>query len=188
MSFSVTGDILTGSIERPDLITFVYTEVDKNITKYSLDISSSINKLNKLGYIPGVSTITGLVRSLLGVVHTIIHLACSILSANRGWHLKEAKLGARNIGRGVFETIPIIGNITMFIRDSARMSECERIAKKQVEKNVRMYDRYVATFFNGQEIAKCLVEKLNEERRKLANPPSLTECARIIRRIGQPVI
>src|ERR1700722_18020208 len=111
---SITGNLLPGSVQRPDIMTFVAC------TSLRTDISSGVCTLNKLGYIPGVSTITGLGRSLLGIVHTIAHLACAIFSKNQSDHLQEAGLGLKNIVRGVIEAIPIIGNITIGAIDCCR--------------------------------------------------------------------
>src|ERR1700722_1949448 len=110
----VTGNLLSGSAQRPDIITLVECTSSGTATR------SGVCILNKLGYIPGVSTITGLGRSLLGIVHTIAHLACAIFSKNRWGHLQEAGIGFKNIVRGVIEAIPIIGNITIGAIDCCR--------------------------------------------------------------------
>ena len=60
---------------------------------------------------------------------------CAIFPKNREPHLQEASLGAKNIGRGLVEAIPVIGNITMFVVDLLRMNKFKKIAKEQIDKN-----------------------------------------------------
>ena len=114
---SFIWNTLPGSFQRPDIETIVVKEKGKD-----LDTDTGYCSSNVLGYLPVVSTITGLGRTLLGIVHTIVHLACSIFSKNRDHHFQEVSLGAKNIGRGLIEAIPIIGNITMFIVDIFKKS------------------------------------------------------------------
>ena len=65
-------------------------------------------------------------------------------------HLEEASLGAKNIGRGLVEAIPVIGNITMFVVDLLRMNKFEKIAKEQIDKNKAAYNNH-ATMFIGNK-------------------------------------
>ena len=153
MGFSATGNLLSGSMQRPDIATLILSNEKGQST------GSKSCKLNRLGYLPVVSTISGLGRTLLGVVHTIVHLACAVFSQNRAHHLQEASLGAKNIGRGVIETIPLIGNITMIAVDLYRMEKFEKMAQEQIAKNPEAYHNQVALFIYGKEIAKNTVEK-----------------------------
>ena len=123
MSFSLTGNILTGSSYRPDIVTFVHRTGNK-ITNCN---SYSISKLNVVGYIPIVSTVTGLGRSLLGLAHTIAHLVIALFTLKKH-HLREAGLGAQNFGRGLVEMVPIL-NLTMFFNDIRREVKHEKIAR-----------------------------------------------------------
>jgi hypothetical protein len=123
MSFLLTGNILTGSSFRPDIITFVHREEGK--TKCHSDIPS---KLNGAGYLPIVSTVTGLGRSLLGLAHTIAHLVIAIFT-RKGHHLREAGLGAQNFGRGLVEMVPFLGNAAMLFNDVRRVMKYEKIAR-----------------------------------------------------------
>ena len=78
MGFSATESLLTGSVQRPDTTTFVMSKSEGGSS--SSTAGSTNCQLNKLGYIPVVSTITGLGRTLLGIVHTIVHLVSAIFS------------------------------------------------------------------------------------------------------------
>lgn len=160
MGFSATGNLLPGSIQRPDITTIICKQ-NKRFSSITL-IGTTNCRLNRLGYIPFVSTITGLGRALLGIVHTIIHLACAIFSKNRKHHLREAKLGLKNIARGLVEAIPIIGNITMYVVDKFRIGKFEKMAKDHIEKNRTAYENHVTQFIYGQEISKL---PLNEQSR-----------------------
>ncbi len=82
--FSATGNILTGSQDRPDTYTILeFSEKEGTLelggqlfpsTVKNVSISSTNCKFNKIGNIPVVSIITGCVRTLLGIVHAIVHL------------------------------------------------------------------------------------------------------------------
>lgn len=154
MSFSATGNLLSGSIHRPDIKTFVTVQGSCGyLGSRSIPTRSMPCMLNILGYIPVVSTVTGLARALLGIVHIIVHLTCSIFN-NRDHHLAEAKLGLKNIGRGLVEALPIIGNITMLIVDQVRMSKFHKMAEEQINKDKAVYNNKVVIFGCGHEIAK----------------------------------
>ncbi len=174
MGFSATGSLLTGSLQRPDTVMFIENKENRSSTV------SSTCKLNISGYIPVVSTITGLGRALLGVVHTIVHLVSAIFSQNREHHLQEASLGAKNIGRGFVEAIPVIGNITLFVVDLRRTNRFEDMAWEKIEKNSAAYDNHITMFIYGQEIAKRPVAEVTDELEKLNRKPSLTDLINII--------
>jgi len=176
MGFSATGNLLPGSVERPDTMTFLFVKESGS----SWTMGSTNCKLNTYGYIPGVSTITGIGRALLGIVHAIIHLACSIFSQNRSHHLAEAFLGAKNIGRGLIEAIPIIGNITMFFVDIKRMNRFETMALDHV-KNKAEYKNQSILFVYGQEIAKQPTDKVTEKMNSFGRKPTNVDLERIIR-------
>lgn len=184
MGFSATGHLLSGSMHRPDTVTLMFLEHKKGAFpghySSSTRTGSTLARLNFWGYVPGVSFFTGLGRALLGIVHTIVHLACAIFSKNRGHHLEEAKLGAKNIGRGVIEAIPFIGNITMYIVDLLRINKFEKMAKDIVDKDKTAYDNHAVMFIYGQEIAKRQLEEFNAELEKLKNPTEV-DMERIIR-------
>lgn len=179
MGFSATGNLLSGSMQRPDTVTFMF--IEQNGWSSSTNTGTTNCRLNTLGHIPVVSTITGLGRALLGLVHTIVHLSCSIFSKNREHHLKEAKLGAKNIGRGLVEAIPVIGNITMYIVDQKRMNKFEKMANDQIDKNKPAYDNHAVMFIYGQEIAKRPMDEFSVEVDKLKRTPTPADIERIIR-------
>lgn len=183
MGFSATSRLLLGSMQRPDIITVL--SVKPGLVNSSFKIGSTPRKLNILGYIPGASTITGLGRALLGVVHTIVHLAFSIFNEHRAYHLEEAKLGAKNIARELIEAIPVIGNITMFLVDMRRLVKCEKMIKEQIHKNESNYSNHSVLFFDGKEIAKRPIDECEFEMEKLNRrsiKPTLFDLERIIRR------
>src|ERR1700722_1527513 len=144
MGFSVTGNLLPGSEQRPEIATVIilFTRGPR---------TASVNcKLNRVGFIPIVSTITGGGRALLGIVHTIGHLACAIFAKKQGAHLQEAWFGAKNIGRGLIEAMPIIGNITMFVIDRLRIKKHEVMARSYIEQSSGCM-QYAILFIDGQE-------------------------------------
>lgn len=179
MGFSVTGNLLTGSMNRPDIVTFVFSESDAGYT--STNTITTNSTLNRLGYIPLVSTITGLSRALLATVHTIVHLGCAIFLKNRQHHLQEAVLGAKNIGLGTVSAIPIIGNIAVFVIDAKRMKKSQEMAKAHVKTNPSAYINSATMFIYGQEIAKRPMAEFYAESQKLNGIANLTQIEKIIR-------
>lgn len=81
-----------------------------------------LNWLNICGFIPGVSTVTGIGRAFVALVHTVAHLAKAIFEKqNRKEHLTEAALGFYNFGRGVIEAVPLLGNFVVITFDLCRL-------------------------------------------------------------------
>lgn len=175
--FSATGNILSGSADRPDM----YTIATKKLTSQSTSlvfISENSNRLgstlctfNKLGYIPGISTVTGCGRALLGIVHSIVHLASAVFdSKNRAKHLEEAKLGGKNIARGLIEMIPVIGNITMCVVDWRRTIKFEKQAEEVMKQNPGKYNHHTMLFIYGKEIAKRPNAEVDKQLAKIKKP------------------
>lgn len=95
-------------------------------TKKNLSIkyqSLKIDNLNISGWVPGLSSITGGFRSIVGLAHFIIHLVKSFFDEkNKAEHLKEAQVGFYNFIRGLVEFIPIAGNLVVIIYDLYRLN------------------------------------------------------------------
>lgn len=82
----------------------------------------SVCPLNIMGFIPGVSTLSGTYRTLVGLAYLIKCVACNIFDkANRTQHQEGIKIAAANIRRGLLEIIPIVGNIIVGISDASRI-------------------------------------------------------------------
>lgn len=92
---------------------------------------------NVCGVIPGVSTVTGIGRAILGLVHAIIHLVKAIFDKlNRKEHLIEAALGFYNLGRGVVEAFPLLGNIIVGIFDIYRLNKQQNAYDAKLESQI----------------------------------------------------
>lgn len=154
--FSVTGDLLNGTELRPDIYLIAKDEGE------SMAYDTTNAKLNSLGVIPVVSTASGFVRFSLGLVHTIVHLACAIFdTANRDKHLAEARLGMINVVRGLTEMIPVVGNLTLLMIDMFRIHRFRTQVQEIVDANRDAYRLHTTLFVPGQEIARCFTEQLN---------------------------
>lgn len=140
---SFTGSLLTSPFLRSDII-----EGDKgnNVPRYPISTESCqqadgtrvivaqvyqisfkgprFQTLTYCDMIPIVSTVIGIGRILLGLAHTIVHLAKAVFDkSHRDVHLQEAALGAYNFTRGVIETVPGIGNAMIAIFDLFRIRQ-----------------------------------------------------------------
>jgi len=84
--------------------------------------------LNPCGYIPFVSSISGPLRALIGVIQTVAYSALSFVAFTDGARaLSERfdctmKNGLANIFRGCIETVPIAGNLLCYTYDSNGVS------------------------------------------------------------------
>lgn len=78
--------------------------------------------LNVIGYIPVASTFSGLYRTLVGLAYLVKSVACFIFdAANREEHKEGMKIAAANIGRGLLEIVPVVGNLFAINIDVSRM-------------------------------------------------------------------
>ncbi len=81
-----------------------------------------VDILNELGYIPVISTVTGAYRTLAGLAYSVKCLAGAIFDRNnRAKHKEGLKIGAANMGRGLLEIIPVVGNLATANIDTSRM-------------------------------------------------------------------
>ena len=176
---SITGNLLTGSIERPDITT--YFILDQNSGRTGQSMSTSLNKWNAFGYMPIVSTFIGLGRTLLGLVHCVAHLAMAIFDApNRASHLKEATLGAMNMARGLVEIIPILGNIATYIYDTIRIQNYERMVQETVQHNPSVYNHRITIFVFGQDFANMPLTEYHEIANRTHRQLTVDEMQNII--------
>ena len=106
-------------------VEIAVTQEPVNNVEFKLTLSRlKINSLNICGIIPIVSTVTGTARTLIGLVHTIAHLAKAVFDQqHRDGHLNEAALGFYNFVRGLIEIIPVLGNIVVGIFDIYRLEK-----------------------------------------------------------------
>lgn len=174
MTISTVANCLPGSKERPDMLTFAYIK-----TNGSIHIKTSNCKLNILGYVPFVSTITGLSRALAGLVHTITHLVYAIFD-EKEMHLNEACLGFKNICIGLTEAIPVIGNIIILAVDLIRIEKYETKVHGLINNNLMAYKGNAALFIYGEEIAKRPLKDFYKDL-DLIKKPSTQDIEKIIR-------
>lgn len=167
--FSATGKILCGTELRPD----IYTLIDP--TSENSTGETQVSRKNALGYLPGVSTITGLGKILLGIIHAIVHLVCAIFDKkNRSKHLAEAKLGSVNILRGLGELAPVAGNIGVAIYDGTRIKKQLQIVERFLEENRVLCWSNLFLFANNRLVAQKTVPeiKLLAQQAKFTSRPN----------------
>ncbi len=100
-------------------------------------MNHSVCGLNKLGYIPVVSTFTGTYRTTVGISYFVYSLFALIANTVKGdsslkeKNIESLKIAAANIARGVVEIIPVIGNLLAANFDISRMmSRWTRVSGK----------------------------------------------------------
>lgn len=122
-SFSVkpfSGDFLTGNgsgyVDELDCVTQRDLINNGRVQIYCL---------NKAGYIPVVSTFTGLARLMVGLAHMIYHFVKAIFDDKkfRYAHVCEAFSGFGHLIRGAIEMVPGIGNVLVLFLDYMRRCE-----------------------------------------------------------------
>lgn len=140
------------SKERTDIVSYGRMDLGsdgKKLPGAKITYGTVSSTWNELGKYPIVSTLSGCCRALLGVIHTIRHLigalwdaiasCCSkdekdnndpLLRWGEITHLDEARIGAFNVGLGLLEAIPVIGNLAAYVINTSRQTACEDASKK----------------------------------------------------------
>ncbi len=72
--------------------------------------------LNYPGYVPALSSITGLFRMVLGVVEMVVGAIFSTLCC-QSYEVARIMNGCLNVIRGAVETVPILGNVALLAYD-----------------------------------------------------------------------
>lgn len=176
--FSATGNVLSGSIQHPDIYTLLdpspYAEMPKPDTRSAM--------LNILGYVPVISTISGCCRVLLGIIHTIVHLVAAIFKAShRKDHLQEALLGVRNIVRGIVEMVPVVGNITCLTYDGVKMKRQNALGEEYKKNNAEKCQNNFILFTNEGFFEKTIAEmNVALAKEKIARTPTYWEVVKLI--------
>lgn len=182
MPFSITHNLLSGSMERPDILT-LRLNTTTSFSKSTTLKRGQGSRFTRLSWIPLVSTVLGPCQALLGLVHTIGHFAIFIFTKNQS-DLEEVKLGAKNIVRGSIATLPIIGNIILFVFDIIRTIQVDYSIKRQIAKDPSKYDNCATLFFDGREVAKQPIgdfeNKRKSEEQRLGRSLTVHEMAAII--------
>lgn len=179
----ISEKILSGTEKNPHTLTLSF--MDSRPTPAIRIICSTNCKINKLGYIPLLSSLTGGARSIVGLSHAIAHLASFILTyvtglyktyihgyissnpaklywENPNYDKKEIKIGFNNFVRGCIEFIPVIGNITMIAFDRFRMNRYENKVKELIDKNPKDFENSITAFNKGIATATKPITALDE--------------------------
>lgn len=128
--------------ERPDVVTYAYRTryVHPSAGADDVTYGTDSSTWNEWGKYPIVGNLSGCGRALLGLIHTIRHLVgalwncCSKEKKRSGelTHLDEARIGAFNLGLGLLEAIPFIGNLSSYLINRSRKMACEGACKKWI--------------------------------------------------------
>lgn len=72
--------------------------------------------LNYPGYVPGLSSVTGVFRMVLGVIEMVVGAIFAALFCQSD-EVGRIINGALNVFRGAVETVPILGNVILITYD-----------------------------------------------------------------------
>ncbi len=72
---------------------------------------------NVTGYIPALSSVTGILRMLMGAVEAVAGAIFSLISCFEASNVWFAIGGVQDIVRGAIETIPLVGNLATGVYD-----------------------------------------------------------------------
>jgi hypothetical protein len=158
---------LPGTTARPDLIVGGSTQSD-GTPPPSLPCYPAVHTLNCFGYFPLISTISGLGRTLLGIIHTIAHLAKGVFLKSQDWK-EESCAGLKNIGRGVIEMIPIVGNLTTMVIDMLRANSYATFLQAEYKKANHPADTRFLTN-NGTTVYTAKNEDVYDIVKAISNP------------------
>lgn len=124
-----------------------------NVAVYAFDRFNDAKSnplLNELGYLPGVSTLTGTIRIGYGILKFAVSLImatgialgapfsehCRKWSAS--WLKNHALDGLLHIGRGAVESIPLIGNIFSYSYDVGQAAQKILREQRQIQKQAQV--------------------------------------------------
>lgn len=71
---------------------------------------------NWMGYFPPISSVSGVIRILIGVVEIVVSAIFALFCCQAD-ELKSIVDGMGHVVRGTIETIPILGNLVLIIYD-----------------------------------------------------------------------
>lgn len=123
----------TGTAEQPDTIIVVAKPKGK-IKNYTQYVSTLSPVANYYGYLPVVSTFTGLIR----IVNSIAMLAKKVFYFVTRKSQKELDSGwnaFRNLFRGIVELVPVLGNASVIIFDVVRNQRNARKVMNSIGEN-----------------------------------------------------
>lgn len=77
---------------------------------YATGLGEKNSFLNKCAKVPIIGIVAGVLRIVLGIIHTLGHLFAALFTQKRG-HLYHAAKGLCEILRGSIEALPIMGRV-----------------------------------------------------------------------------
>lgn len=115
----------------------IYVETVDAPTQFNFD-SPTLSWFSLCDLIPLASIASGTPKAVLGLMHTIAHLAQAIFDKqNRYEHLKEAGLGFYNVVRGTIAVVPLFGNGIVAAFDVYRIYQARKIHTAKIRAYLR---------------------------------------------------
>ncbi len=112
---------------------------------------STVTSVNQLGYIPGISTITGSARIAVNLLKIVGNLALTILlQQNPITTTKNIGTSMIKIVRGAIEMVPFAGNLLCLTIDQIRIKFIER----KINNNTVDKENFQASYINGKHIIR----------------------------------
>ena len=71
---------------------------------------------NYAGWVPALSSVTGLFRMVIGVIEMVVGAIFTILLCQSN-EVSWVIIGIKNVFRGMIETVPLIGNVVLIAYD-----------------------------------------------------------------------
>lgn len=165
---NLISSILKGSDYNPDMYTFAVMTKEQVGCKVDIevgcktDIEVRVCKLNKLGYVPLVSTVTGAGRCILGSAYALYHGGGYLIDAkDRCYRWREFKTGMYNASRGLIEALPFLGNTLTILYDYRRKNRYYKNTKRLfLDLN---YRNHVVVSINKRVIARKNIDEITKE-------------------------
>jgi hypothetical protein len=122
-------------------------------------------------HIPVISTFSGPVKVVVGLIHSIAHLAAAIFDrAHWANHIEEAKLGAKNIVRGAVATVPLIGNFMIIQYDISR--------QRAYIRKIKFEENCAVLYECGKKVARVSATEYYQKLRENPTPRALLDFMR----------
>lgn len=176
----ITKNILTGSKENPDYFFIVKKDDGRNGLSETSSFGTS--KRNLYGYIPAVSTVLSLIRGPVALIYSLFHMVMSRADAkNKTMHLKQVKLGKKNIIRAAGEFFPLIGNFALLYFDNKKGNEIwKNKVNKDVQENPQNYQNKVTYFAGSKKAGSISIPNFNNKSQKKYDDLTDSEKIKII--------
>ncbi len=185
-------NVLPGSSTTPEFLSLVIYKREGN--RYACEKTTKVTPWNTIGYVPGISIISGGCRGFLGTILLIGHLAAFIFDKKeRAFHMQQVKFCAKHVVRGALEmsvvanSLGLAVNFSLFFYDLIRGPKLNELNKEfdahQNNSKSAAYENHAILFYDREEYHKMPVAEFEAKAQRLGMSPDRSELMRMFRKV-----